>query len=81
VAVKAVGERALAEGGVLAVKQSGEKATGKANPLPLFEARYEAPPKNADFLDGADQGDPWATTGGDSAPAAAAPAADDEPPF
>jgi hypothetical protein len=82
VAVKGVGERALAEGGVLAVKQSGEKATGKANPLPLFEARYEAPPKNADFLDGAEQ-DPWATTGeATTAPAAAAaPAADDEPPF
>ncbi len=82
VAVKAVGERALAEGGVLAIKQSGEKPTGKANPLPLFEARYEAPPKNADFLEGADTSDPWASSGeATTAPAAAAPAADEEPPF
>lgn len=78
-ALQAAGVRALETDGVLAVKQTGEKATGKANGLPLYEARYQAAPKveNADLWEtGSDAPDQSAG----AAPAAPV-AADDEPPF
>jgi hypothetical protein len=93
VAVKGVGERFMATGGTLAIKQTGVKDTGQPNGLPLYEARYEAPVQtDGGFLDGAD---PWASATpappaaapaapATPAPAAAPPAApapDDEPPF
>lgn len=81
-AIKAAGAPGLRNGGKLAVKKSGEKDTGKGNPLPLYEARYQAPAEGDDL---------WGT--GDSQPAQtqSAPASDDpwakpasstdEPPF
>lgn len=85
VALQAKGEKALKTGGTLAIKQTGEKDTGKANGLPLFEARYEAPPENADFFPPeGDSQNPWATSAESAAPAQAPTAAapvDDEPPF
>jgi hypothetical protein len=78
-ALQAVGEKALATDGELAVKQTGEKDTKKANGLPLYEARYKAPEKaeNADLWDtGSDAPDESA-----GASASAPVADDDEPPF
>lgn len=93
-ALKDVNVRALEKGGVLAVKQVGEQDQGKANPLPIYEARYTAPKPEDSFFDGSgeDQGsDPWAVGGnaGGTGPAqpttqsapSAQTAPDDEPPF
>lgn len=82
-AIKAASERALATGGTLAVKQTGEDDRGKANPLPIFEARYTAPKPEEEFFSSNDgQQDPWAVGGSSTGAAPASqPAADDEPPF
>lgn len=83
VAVKQAGERALATDGVLAVKVSGFKKTGQPNDLPLYEARYQAPPKveNADMFTGFEGGDTQDASPATAAATPAATAADDEPPF
>lgn len=89
-AIKDAGATKLETGGELAVKQSGEQDQGKANPLPLYEARYAKPAPSDSFFDGAGQdqqaSDPWAVGGnaggtGPAQPPAAQTAPDDEPPF
>ena len=50
VAVRAEQAPGLRNGGTLAIKQTGAKETGKGNPLPLYEARYEAPAASDSFL-------------------------------
>jgi len=86
-ALQAAGVKKLETGGTLAVKQTGEQDQGKANPLPIYEARYTPPTPEEDFFQG-DQGgqDPWAVGGSSTGAApqsapASQPAANDEPPF
>lgn len=76
-ALQQVSEKALKTGGELAVKQSGTDDRGKANPLPLYEARYKAPEAGADFFDG--QADEAQASQADAGSSAAS--GDDEPPF
>jgi len=44
----AVGDHGLAEGGVLTLKFTGERDTGKGNPLKLYEAHYVPPVASVD---------------------------------
>lgn len=71
VALQEAGVKDLATGGVLMVKQTGEKKTQHPNPLPLYEARYEPPAASAEFFGGDEQ------TAGTPASAPS----NDEPPF
>jgi hypothetical protein len=50
-AIKEAGQSRLEVGATLGVKFSGEKDTGKGNPLKLFKAQYEAPKAGASFED------------------------------
>lgn len=69
----------LKNGGTLAVKKSGEKPTNKGNPLPLYEARYEAPAGGDDFFSGG--GTPAATKEPAMSGAPAPAPQEEEPPF
>jgi hypothetical protein len=50
-AIKKAGQAQLVRGATLGVKFSGEKDTGKGNPLKLFTALYEPPANGASFED------------------------------
>jgi hypothetical protein len=42
-AVKAAGTSEMAEGGELAIAYTGERDTGKGNPMKLYQAKYKPP--------------------------------------
>lgn len=74
-AVKGSGAPGLRPGGKLGIKWASSKEVGQANPLPLYEAIYEAPAAGDAFLAEAhEEPASMATT-------VAAAAAYDEPPF
>lgn len=77
-ALKEAGVKALATGGTLGVKKTGETPTKWANGIPDYAAKYTAPEASDEFFadeDGTESAKPVAK------PKPAPVAADDEPPF
>lgn len=75
-ACKAAGVKALATGGTLGVKKTGEIPTKWANGIPEFEAKYTAPTASEDFFP-----EEEAASSAPEPEPTAAPEQDDEPPF